>query len=126
MANLATGYWVMKAQFDNTEIINEDELADSDKFFRIALSPIGGWFGVYCQSYEHLEDALEKLGAWCDDNAKGYIVDATELTDEEIDDRSFHFVNGAMDCALDLGECMRDMVQEYSISVKYTQKTLVN
>lgn len=97
-------------------LVNEDDFDLRSKFFRIALNPISGWYGVFA---DHLEEALDILGAWADDHAKGLIVDASQMSDEDLEHASHHYVNGAPDCALDLSECMRDMVEEYTLELNF-------
>lgn len=106
----------MSIKFPETDIINEDDAQYCTTFYRIALSPIGGWYGVFANSFD---DCLEILGAWCDDNAPGYIVDTSEMSEEELEEGSYFFVNGAPDCALDLHECTHHMVEEYSFAVTF-------
>jgi hypothetical protein len=96
------------------KIINPDDREYADVLWAIALSPIGSVFGVYGK-HNDIQDALEVLGAWCADNAPGYIVDASNFSEEELDEASLLFVNGALDCALDLHECMHYMVEEQAI-----------
>ncbi len=102
-------------------IVNPDDSEFTNTFFRIAL-PLGGYdHKVFAVFANHLEEALELLGAYCDDHHKGFIVDASELSEEELESRSFVFVNGALDCALETTELMRDMVEEYQLSVVFTK-----
>jgi hypothetical protein len=88
-------------------LVNPADEYYSDNLWSIVLSPIGSKFGVIADS---IEAALEILGAYCDDNAKGYIVDASVMSDEELEEASLFHVNGALDCSLDLSECMKYMV----------------
>ena len=118
-----------KIKFPKTKMIHEDNINQdldsllwANKFFRIALNPYCTkslwmvWYGIFA---DDLEDALEKLGAWADDHAKGLIVDCSQMSEEELKNGSYHFVNGSLDCALDLTECMSWMVEEYTFNLRF-------
>ena len=95
-----------RAIAESATIINPESMNHMGSIMEITLSFIGSTFVVFCDG---LEDGLEILGAWCDDNAPGYITDTSQMSEEERDQGSYYFVNGALDCALDLSECTQDM-----------------